>query len=73
MTCDLYKQYYDWIDWDVYDGLSYEEQEALEEKHRQKYGLNHILKAGAPIEAVKAWKADAERTRKADKEGKVIN
>ena len=70
---DLYKKYYDWIDWSVYDGLSVDEQDELEEKHREKYGLNHILKPGAPLEAVMAWREDARRTREADKEGDIIN
>jgi len=70
---DLYKAYYDWIDWSLYDGLSDDEQEELEEKNRKKYGLNHILKPGAPLSAVKAWREDARRTREADKEGIVIN
>lgn len=70
---DLYKKYYDWIDWSIYDGLSDEEREEVEEKNRQKYGINHILKAGAPLEALLAWKEDAMQTREADKEGKINN
>ena len=70
---DLYKEYYDYIDWSVYDGLSLEEQEALEEEHRKKYGLNHVLKPDAPPEAVEAWKEDARRTREADQKGEIID
>ena len=70
---DLYKEYYKWIDWSVYDGLSSEERADLEEKHRKKYGINHILKAGAPKEAVMAWREDAKQTREAEKEGKIID
>lgn len=70
---DLYKEYCDWIDWSVYDGLSLEEQEDLEEEHKRKYGLNHILRKDAPPEAVRAWREDALRTRKADKKGLVID
>lgn len=70
---DLYKLYYDWIDWEMFDGLSDEETEELENKNRDKYGLNYILKPGAPLEAVNAWKEDARRTREAEKEGKILN
>ena len=70
---DLYKKYYDWIDWSIYDGLSMSERFALEAKNRAKYGVNHILKAGAPKEAVMAWREDAKQTRDADKEGRIIN
>lgn len=68
-----YEIYYDWIDWSVYDGLSMEEQEELEEEHAKKYGLNHVLRPDAPPEAVEAWKADAELTREADKRGEIID
>lgn len=70
---DLYKQYCDWIDWSIYEGLSEEESDELEEKNRKKYGLNHILRADAPLEAVKAWREDARRTREADKKGEIID
>jgi hypothetical protein len=70
---DLFKQYYDWIDWDMFEGLSEEEQEALEEKNRKKYGLNYILKPGAPLEAIKAWKEDARQTREAEAKGEILN
>ena len=70
---DYYKQYYDWIDWSVYDGLSDDERDALEAEHVRKYGLNHVLKPDAPPEAVKAWKLDAEQTREAAKRGEIIN
>ena len=70
---DYFEQYYDWIDWDVYKGLSLREQHELQAKHKEKYGLNHILKPGAPLEAVMAWREDARRTREADEEGKIIN
>ena len=70
---DLYKRYFDWIDWDEYKGLSSEEQAELEEKNKKKFGLNHTLKAGAPLDAVNAWKEDAKRTREADKKGIIIN
>ena len=73
MSKDLYQQYYDWIDWDIYKGLSQGEMEELQAKHKKKYGVNHILKAGAPLEAVKAWKEDCERTKKADEKGQIIN
>ena len=73
MPEDLYKQYYDWIDWSEFDGLSLEEQDDLEDKNQEKYGLPYTLKANAPIEALKAWREDAKRTREANKKGEIIN
>ncbi len=70
---DYYEQYCDWIDWSVYDGLSIEESDALEEEHVEKYGLNHVLRPDAPKEAVEAWKADAKQTREAREAGIIIN
>lgn len=70
---DYYKQYCDWIDWSVYDGLSVEESDALEEEHVEKYGLNHVLRPDAPKEAVEAWKLDAIQTREAREAGIIIN
>ena len=70
---DHYKEYYDWIDWSVYDGLSTEEQDKLEEEHRKKYGVNHVLKPNAPYEAVLAWREDGRQTREADKKGFILN
>lgn len=73
MTGDLFKQYKDWIDWSQFDGLPYEEQEAIQEKNRAQNGLNYILKPDAPESAKEAWKQDALRSRRADKEGIVVN
>ena len=73
MSKKLFAQYYDWIDWSVYEGLSLEEQDELEEEHRRKFGLNHILKVDAPQSAVEAWEEDARRTREADKKGVIID
>lgn len=70
---DYYKQYYDWIDWSVYDGLTDEEQEELEAEHVEKYGLNHVLKPDAPPEAVEAWEKDAIQSRRAAESGEIIN
>ena len=70
---DYYKLYYDWIDWSVYEGLSDEEQDELEEEHIEKYGVNHILKKDAPREAVEAWKKDCEQTILARAKGEIIN
>ncbi len=70
---DYYSKYYKWIDWSVYDGLSIEEQDELEEEHIKKYGLNHILRPDAPQEAVEAWEADCKQTREAAKRGVIIN
>lgn len=70
---DYYKIYYPYIDWSIYEGLSDEEADELSDKNREKYGLSHILKAGAPLEAVKAWREDARRSREADRQGLVIN
>ena len=70
---DFYKEYYDWIDWSVYEGLSDEESDELEAEHVKKYGLNHVLRSDAPPEAVAAWKADAEQTKEARKRGEIIN
>lgn len=73
MTGDLFKQYKDWIDWSQFNGLSYEEQEDIQEKNRSKYGLNYILKPDAPESVKEAWKQDALRSRRADREGIVVN
>ena len=70
---DLYEIYSPYIDWEIYEGLSDEEVEELQEKNFKKYGLNHILRADAPLEAVKAWREDAKRTKAARKEGKILN
>lgn len=70
---DYYEQYYDWIDWSVYDGLSEEEREKLEEKHIDQYGLSQVLKPDAPPEAYDAWRKDAIRTIQAKKEGEIVN
>ena len=73
MSKKLFAQYYDWIDWSVYEGLSLEKRDELEEEHRRQFGLNHILKACAPQSAVEAWGEDARRTREADKKGIIID
>lgn len=70
---DLYRKYYDWIDWDMFDGLSDEEREKLEDKNREKYGLNYILRSDAPLEAVLAWREDARQSKEADKDGEIID
>ena len=70
---DLYKKYYDWIDWSVYDGLDVDEQDELEQEHVRKYGLNHILKPDAPPEAVAAWKEDARVTKEAASRGEIVD
>lgn len=70
---DFYKQYYDWIDWSVYEGLSVDESDTLEEEHELKYGVSHVLRSDAPPEAVEAWKKDCELSKEARETGLIID
>ena len=69
----LFKQYYDWIDDSIYDGLTEEEADALEGRIEEKYGLLHILRKDAPPEAVAAWKEDSRVTMEAKKQGLILD
>ena len=66
MSKKLYIQYAEWIDHSVYEGLSQEEREKLEEEHKREYGLNHVLRADAPESAVEAWKRQGQRAREGE-------
>ena len=70
---DLFKTYEPYIDWSVYEGLSDEESDELEAKHFKKYGVNHILKVGAPVKAILAWKEDGKRNKEAFERGEILN
>ena len=70
---DLLSKYWDWIDESIYDGLTDEEAEELDEENTRKNGIRFVLKKDAPPEAVAAWKEDGRLRKEATERGVVID
>lgn len=70
---ELWEKYKDWIDESIYDGLTDEEHDELEDKLEKEFGMSWILRKDAPQEAVSAWEEESRIRLEAAKKGIIVD